>query len=165
MDVNLGGRVSSELLLGTDPCFRSDPHCPYLNLQNTNVLGIRLWSNLGKKVTVVGEEKKTLQLELVPAKPGVDAQGIGQLQVECELPDVVIQIDGKQAGSAPLSVPLLVSSGSHQVLLSRPGYRVSEHTVNVAAGASATVRCEMAEVSPVPPAAASRLQISAMVAS
>jgi len=53
-DVHIGGRVSSELLLGTEQCFRSDPHCPYLNLQNTNVLGIRLWANLGKKVAVVG---------------------------------------------------------------------------------------------------------------
>ncbi len=51
--VRVGGHVSSQLQLGLDGCF-GDGDCRYLDLRNTNVVGLRVQANLGRKVAVLG---------------------------------------------------------------------------------------------------------------
>ncbi len=53
-DVRLGGIISSQLQLGLDSCFRKDGECRYLDLRNTNVVGVRLRADLGPKVSARG---------------------------------------------------------------------------------------------------------------
>ena len=49
-EVRLGGYLSSQVQMGFDSCLRSDGECRYLDLRNTNVLGIRLRADIGTKV-------------------------------------------------------------------------------------------------------------------
>ncbi len=51
--VRLGGHVSTELQAGLDGCF-GDGDCRYLDLRNTNVVGLRIQATLGQKVAVLG---------------------------------------------------------------------------------------------------------------
>ena len=51
--VRVGGHVSTQLQLGVDGCF-GEGDCRYLDLRNTNVVGLRVQANLGRKVGVLG---------------------------------------------------------------------------------------------------------------
>jgi len=51
--VRVGGHVSTQLQMGLDGCF-GDGECRYLDLRNTNVVGLRLQAVLGQKVAVLG---------------------------------------------------------------------------------------------------------------
>ncbi len=51
-EVRLGGYLSSQLQVGFDGCGEEDGGCRYLDLRNTNVVGLRLRADLGQKVAV-----------------------------------------------------------------------------------------------------------------
>ncbi len=52
--VRLGGHVSTRLQVGLDGCLGGDDDCRYLDLRNTNVLGLELQASPGPKVAVRG---------------------------------------------------------------------------------------------------------------
>ncbi len=51
-EVRLGGYLSSQLQMGFDGCGGEDDGCRYLDLRNTNVVGLRLRADLGQRVAV-----------------------------------------------------------------------------------------------------------------
>ena len=108
---------------------------------------------------VVGEERKSIRLRLQPDEASAEAQPVGQVAVECELPDVSIRVDGDVVGTTPLVAPLLVPTGTHQVVMERAGYRPSELSVAVTAGGAESIRCDLAALVPLSDAAGARLDV------
>jgi len=50
-----------------------------------------------------------------------------------------ISLDGLELGSAPLGAPIVINSGVHRVLLSKPGFATVQQTLTVAGGESPRV--------------------------
>ena len=117
------------------------------------------YSQVTQTVTVVGEERKSILLRLQPDQAPEDAQSVGQVVVQCELPDVSVRVDGNVVGTTPLAVPLLVPPGKHQLVLERAGYRPSEILVAVTPGGAESIGCDLAVLAPLPAAVAARLDV------
>ena len=64
---------------------------------------------------------------------------LGQVSIVCEVPGASLTIDGKASGVAPLAKPIWVVPGRHQVTAIQEGAAPAVQTVEVGAGASATV--------------------------
>lgn len=64
-----------------------------------------------------------------------------------------VSLDGVELGTAPLAAPVVINSGVHRILLSKPGFTTVQQTLTVAGGDSprvvVTLRPAQAEAGPV----------------
>lgn len=82
------------------------------------------------------------------------AMRVGRINVVCNEDGASISIDGRPMGRTPLSEPLRVSSGRHQLVVRAAGREPNEQTVTVAGNTDITVEVEFAPLPPeVSPAA------------
>jgi hypothetical protein len=91
-----------------------------------------------RTVEVSGGQLDVIPIALAKLEPGF--AGLAPLEIDCSLQDVEVLVDGRPVGSSPLG-SLFVPLGAHEVELRRPGYIASKHSVLVARGSRATVRC------------------------
>jgi hypothetical protein len=72
----------------------------------------------------------------------------GTLAVRCSEPGLTILLDGKRVEPAASARGVPVAAGAHRLLLSGPGRRGSEQSLEVPAGVAAVVICESALSAP-----------------
>lgn len=65
------------------------------------------------------------------------------VQINCEVADADVFIDGKHAGKTPLSAPLPVEPGSHEIKVFKKGYSQFSGFVSVVAGLSVPVTVKL----------------------
>jgi len=90
------------------------------------------------EVEVVADEVKVVELTLKPL------QNVGNLVVLVTPPGSDIEVDRVPCGRTPKRV-INVSAGTHQVKISRPGYRPMHVSVTVTAGQDNEVKGKLAE--------------------
>ncbi len=64
---------------------------------------------------------------------------VGNLEVNTNIPDVQVLIDGEQVGTTPLKKPVATGAGEHRVRVSLKGYETQEQVVSVVAGKNTVV--------------------------
>jgi hypothetical protein len=105
------------------------------------------------EASMPGRETRRLQVQVVAGKtqslsvymssePHAARQG-SLLQLDCELPDVVVELDGADVGHTPLATPLMVDARPHRLRLSRAGYSGQDVVIEVAAREQRRVRCDL----------------------
>lgn len=65
------------------------------------------------------------------------------LHVDCEMPDVAVELDGADVGQTPLAAPLMVDARPHRLRLSRAGYSAQDVVIEVGAREQRRVRCDL----------------------
>jgi len=73
-----------------------------------------------------------------------------EIDVRCEIPDVIITVDGVQMGRTPGRTTLPVHSGLHEILLVRANYLPSRVSVAASAARALTLECALQPLSPIP---------------
>jgi hypothetical protein len=100
---------------------------------------------------------KTVEVELTPAagcsKPPA------QLAIECEVPDVEVEVVGVTKARTPLDAPLLVPIGDAIVRFRRPGYAAVTRRVRLGPSGMTRVNCEQRALQPLPPNVSARLVV------
>jgi hypothetical protein len=79
-----------------------------------------------------------LRLQLVPLG-GQAVSASGFLLVQVDQAGAQIQIDGRVVGISPMTQPIAIATGAHQVTVLRGGYRTHQQQVQVSPGQMATV--------------------------
>jgi tetratricopeptide (TPR) repeat protein len=67
---------------------------------------------------------------------------VGTLNVEVDRPGATVVVDGREVGVSPLSKPVLLAPGSHEVTARRPGVEFASQKVRMLAGKELSVRLE-----------------------
>jgi hypothetical protein len=68
------------------------------------------------------------------------------IQLSCEVPGAAVLVDGKERGRTPISGPLAVAPGSHEIKVVREGYQPFSAFVAVAAGSLVQVAARLEAV-------------------
>jgi|SRR5450631_1080599 len=76
----------------------------------------------------------------------------GTLTVRCPEPGLKLMLDGKRVDLAASTRGIGLSGGVHHLVLSAPGRRSAEETLEIAAGSAALVICESLPAAAAPPA-------------
>lgn len=76
----------------------------------------------------------------------------GTLELEIEPSGAEIKLDGRPIGSSPLSEPLRLSLGDHELQISEPGFETKAMRVNVAPGQRVLHRIALSPTPPLDPA-------------
>jgi hypothetical protein len=82
----------------------------------------------------------SVRLDSVEAE---NARGAAQLRIGCGVPEVEVLVDGRRRGRTPLSEPLLVEAGVHQVRLVRAGYDEDTRVVESKSGELVGLVCRL----------------------
>ncbi len=93
-----------------------------------------------KEVVVAGNADASLSFELVRGEARRDAN----LTVRSRLPGAEVFIDGKAAGTTPLSSSLSVPAGHRTIELRRPGYTTAKQQLDLKEGATGDVSLDPA---------------------
>ncbi|MBK7585958.1 MAG: PEGA domain-containing protein [Myxococcales bacterium] len=116
---------------------------------------------IDRSITVAGEERTSLRIELVRTDSPRGAAGVGQLVLRCGIPGVDVVVDDRVLAKTPLSAPLLVPQGVHDVVFRRPGYTTSRSAVTVLDGATDPVECQIAPQTRLPNSLAAHVSVAA----
>lgn len=92
-----------------------------------------------REVTLAGGVKKELLFELRPFEGR-----LAQLVVKSSIPGAVVSVDGKRVGVTPLSAPVVLAPGRHDVQLERAGYSPAFQAVELGDAVRAEVTLEPA---------------------
>jgi hypothetical protein len=84
---------------------------------------------------------------------------LGQLEIDCEVPDVNVDVAGVLKTKTPLERPLLAPVGETLVLFQRAGYGRVSRSVRVSHDQLTRVACEQRPIEPLPPSLAARLVV------
>lgn len=106
-------------------------------------------------VTVAGG--RTLELKLSAATEC--STQLAQLAVDCQVPDVEVDVEGVALARTPLEAPLLIPVGEHQVRFQRRGYVEITRRVQLSRDALSRLSCEQRVLSPLPESVAARLVV------
>ncbi len=100
---------------------------------------------------------KTVEVELTPANGC--ARRLTQLAIDCEVPDVEVEVVGVAKARTPLDAPLLVPIGDAVVQFRRPGYAAVARRVRLGPSAITRVNCQQRALQPLPPNVSARLVV------
>jgi hypothetical protein len=100
---------------------------------------------LDKADRITTKERK----EATAAIEALDPQ-VARITVVTTLPEVAVTVGGIDRGKTPLSRPVVVAPGTHEITLGRPGYRPVRESVTVAGGESRRVNIELKPDEPPP---------------
>ncbi len=89
-------------------------------------------------VSVAGEAKETVQLELLPT-----AQALAHLEVETSAPDVQVFAGGEYVGRTPFTATVSFKPGVHELTFRRQGYRQERRTVALHPGSRGALTVQM----------------------
>jgi hypothetical protein len=92
-------------------------------------------------VNVIGGQQTEVTLALSPIEGP-----LAQLVVSSQIPGAEVVLDGSVVGKTPLHGLIAVTSGVHEVILRRSGYREARETMTLAGGASQTLNLEPVEL-------------------
>ncbi len=92
-----------------------------------------------REVTLAGGIKKELVFELRPFEGR-----LAQLVVRSSIPGAVVSVDGKRVGVTPLSAPVVLAPGKHNVQLERAGYSPVSQAVELGDAVKGEVTLEPA---------------------
>jgi hypothetical protein len=116
---------------------------------------VRASSPSSQEVSVVAET--TLELNLpAPSPPHGEP---AQLEVECAIPDVEIEVAGVSRSTTPVNAPLLIPSGALTVRFSRPGYQTITREISARPHEVLRVGCQQKITRPLPERLAGRLRV------
>jgi hypothetical protein len=107
-----------------------------------------------QEIIVKGAEVTEIAISAPPQAGGV----VGQLTVDCDVPAVLVTIDGVEAGTTPLG-PLALSGGTRRIAFNRRGYRTRELSVNVPSGSAVPVSCDLRADASLPRSVQARLMV------
>lgn len=111
---------------------------------------------LEQVVTLKEQEQKPLDLTLTPNPP---PPRLGQVAIECQIPDVSVFVDEHYAAKTPVGMNLLLTEGPHELRFQRVGYRVRQTAVDVRGSDLSHVPCEMSPEHPLEPMKAGTLTL------
>lgn len=98
-----------------------------------------------RRVKVFAGSKQTLSLTLAPAPQSppdrVLTVAMGQLAIDCPIPDVTVRVADRVVGTTPFDAPVLLEEGTHVVRFERTGYTAPKASAVVQPSAVATLRC------------------------
>jgi tetratricopeptide (TPR) repeat protein len=130
----------------------------------------KLWFNIGKANRDLGRPVESLDafekfLSDAPdvsietsneARAAVDElkRTLGQLRVDCDLPNAEVSVDGKSVGVTPLPAAVWVVAGRHQVVATLPHGKSALASTDVAAAEASSVQLRLREKAPAPAARA-----------
>jgi len=117
------------------------------------------FKTIDRFITVAGEERTSLQIELVRAENPTRAR-VGQLVLRCGIPGVDVVVDDRVLAKTPLAAPLLVPQGAHDLLFRRKGYTTQRLGVTIVEGATDPVECRIAPEAPLPASLAARVSVA-----
>ncbi len=92
-------------------------------------------SPVRKDVTIAGGRTESVQLTLQPLEGR-----LGSIEIQTDVPDLEVFVDGASVGRTPLLGPVPVAPGQRQIELRRAGYRTEKQTVQVADGANLNLK-------------------------
>jgi hypothetical protein len=58
----------------------------------------------------------------------------GEIEVSCDLPGADVLVDGRSYGRTPLGKTIVLTAGSHELVVSKSGYNTVRKSFNLAAG-------------------------------
>ncbi|MDF3070324.1 MAG: hypothetical protein K0R38_5925 [Polyangiaceae bacterium] len=90
------------------------------------------------QVTVAGRAKEVLEVELTPLEVAP-----AQLTVTSNVPGVEVLVNGTPLGRTPLTQPLTLNAGQHDLVLRRTGYAPVQQRVLLPPGGAAEVSARM----------------------
>jgi hypothetical protein len=90
-----------------------------------------------EEIAVLGAESTEVRID-APADSQLEQ---GELHVICQVPGVVVLVDGVATATTPLARRLATGSGLHRVGFVRPGYRALEQVITVRPGTISQVDC------------------------
>lgn len=94
-----------------------------------------------EQVQVAATATRELRVQLAPHSTGEGTQAPGLVSISCALPETEVLVDGARVGITPLSVPLLVPAGSHEMTFRRLGYLFPARRFQLESGAAMQVTC------------------------
>jgi hypothetical protein len=100
---------------------------------------------------------KPVEMELTPAAGC--SKPLTQLAIDCDVPDVEVEVVGVTKARTPLDAPLLLPVGDSVVQFRRPGYAAVERRVQLDPSAMTRLNCEQRALQPLPPNVAARLVV------
>jgi hypothetical protein len=100
---------------------------------------------------------KTVDVRL--SRPSECARPLVQVKIDCEVPDVEVEVSGVGKGRTPLETPLLVPIGDALFQFRRPGYAEVSRRVSLGKRQLSHVGCEQLPLQPLPAAIAGRLVV------
>jgi len=111
------------------------------------------YMGLGRKADAVEAFEKFLT-EAVDASPDLRAnaerhrstlsQQVGTLVVECDTDGAEVSVDGRSRGVTPLTIPIRLDPGPHQLVVEKAGVPPFAEKVTAAGGRRATVQAHLA---------------------
>ncbi|MCA9594052.1 MAG: PEGA domain-containing protein [Myxococcales bacterium] len=104
-------------------------------------------------LTLAGGESQTLNVELEAIEGG-----LGNLELDTSVPGAQLYVRGKMVGTAPLSGPIALTPGRHELEVRRDGYRTVKRTVVIRDGE--VTRLSLKLEPSASPAASGRLSLS-----
>lgn len=106
------------------------------------------------EVVVAGKATASVEVKLVPTEAK-----LAHLEVKSNVPGAEVRVAGQAIGKTPLSAPVTLLPGNHEVDLSRRGYATEHRTVTLGDGATGKVDVTLKE-SPDGPKAQLALRVS-----
>lgn len=116
--------------------------------------------------SLAGYAPTTLEIEVIggkgrPFEVNLEALPMpkGTLQVECQVPDVVVTANEMALGTTPFTAPALLQTGNYKIRFERAGYVDDDYSVSVSAERPASVKCGLKLLAPLPAELKARLRI------
>lgn len=104
----------------------------------------------------------TTELRAAPKERAHEPEGVVQLAITCDVPEVDVEVNGELRGKTPITAPLLVPIGPVRLRFHRPGYVSATRSMAPTLGGLVTVSCGVRAAVPLPPPLAAALVIRAI---
>jgi hypothetical protein len=100
---------------------------------------------------------KTFEVDLTPAIGCT--RPLAQLAIDCDVPDIEVEVVGVTKARTPLDAPLMLPVGDSVVQFHRPGYAAVARRVRLDQKVMTHVNCEQRALRPLPPNVTARLVV------
>lgn len=156
LEVQLGGASSAEVYIDNERAGHAPTTEPLIVAPGRHSVEVRApgFQPYRQSIALSSGEDITLTASMVRAVANAE------IQVEINVLDARVSIDGREAGLSPLGEPVRVVAGEHSIEAERPGYQGAELTVEVAANATAVTDLILRPLVDLPEEDSGRLELS-----
>ena len=112
-----------------------------------------------KRITVAGEEKRSLHFDLKPVQTAPVVVAPARLEIHCRIPDVQVFSGQSLIGVTPMREPSTLPAGSHQIVFRRRGYGDKTLNLLLGPGAHESVDCDLEQLTLLPAGVAATLSV------